>query len=375
MWHFSWKNKLSKHSSHIPSLDLPKHSGLYETRLENGLKLLVLPHHTPNNRFEAHLEIMSGSTSEMENQQGMAHLVEHVAYMGSVHRQLLAGTGSKTNAYTDFHQTVFFASCPNTMPNTNTPMLPMALDALLDVMKTTVGDERLEMERCAVLSELSMINTLDYRIECHVIKSLHTENIMCKRFPIGKEELIRKWSKNDLQLFHNLHYLPDNAVLYIVGDVNINEVEKTVNSKFSKLKPNRKMANSILASSGDFPPVSMKHLNPHFPPVVHNWASSSDAVTSTLALKYPTVIPSMSTEDIHALACSENPYLGNISDSIQGGNYNGVSLNICYNDMLKSMSFHVLTKTPISPLKTVKDVRKDVLFQIVENAVQTRYTL
>lgn len=43
---------------------------------------------------------------------GMAHLLEHVAYMGSPKRQLISGTGSRTNAYTDFHHTVFFAACP-----------------------------------------------------------------------------------------------------------------------------------------------------------------------------------------------------------------------------------------------------------------------
>ena len=45
---------------------------------------------------------MSGSAHELERQQGMAHLLEHVAYMGSPKRQLISGTGSRTNAYTDF---------------------------------------------------------------------------------------------------------------------------------------------------------------------------------------------------------------------------------------------------------------------------------
>lgn len=48
---------------------------------------------------------------------GMAHLLEHVAYMGSPKRQLISGTGSRTNAYTDFHHTVFFAACPTQTPD------------------------------------------------------------------------------------------------------------------------------------------------------------------------------------------------------------------------------------------------------------------
>ena len=59
----------------------------------------------------------------------MAHLLEHVAYMGSPKRQLISGTGSRTNAYTDFHHTVFYAACPTQTPDQfwKKPMLPMAL--------------------------------------------------------------------------------------------------------------------------------------------------------------------------------------------------------------------------------------------------------
>lgn len=52
-------------------------------KLENGFTYLILPNSNPPGRFEAHLEVLSGSANELERQQGMAHLIEHVAYMGS----------------------------------------------------------------------------------------------------------------------------------------------------------------------------------------------------------------------------------------------------------------------------------------------------
>ena len=91
------------------------------------------------------------SADEQEPQQGIAHLTEHVAYMGSRKRERLFGTGSQTNAYTDFHHTVFYAACPLLTPRGNQPMLPMALDALVDVMEARVESQRLEKERAAVL--------------------------------------------------------------------------------------------------------------------------------------------------------------------------------------------------------------------------------
>jgi hypothetical protein len=77
-------------------------------------------------------------------------------------------------------------------------MLPMALDALLDVMTTKVEVGRLEQERAAVLSEASMVNKMEYRVECQVLSALHSENRISSRFPIGKENLIKKWQKEKL---------------------------------------------------------------------------------------------------------------------------------------------------------------------------------
>lgn len=202
---------------------LPQHSQLVQGKLDNGFTYIILPNAVPAGRFEAHLEVLTGSAHELERQQGMAHLLEHIAYMGSPKRQLISGTGSRTNAYTDFHHTVFFAACPVSTPDQfwKKPMLPMAFDALLDVMTTTVDDDRLEKERAAVLSEASMVNKMEYRVECQVLSALHPENRISTRFPIGKENLIKIWKKDDVQLFHSTHYRPDNVILFVVGDVDV----------------------------------------------------------------------------------------------------------------------------------------------------------
>jgi hypothetical protein len=245
---------------------LPQHPDLVQGQLANGFTYYILPNSNPPGRFEAHLEvfflcgfssfffvayplsaafahlfafpsaclsflpilvlishqILSGSIHEMDHQQGMAHLLEHVSYMGSSARQLISGTGSRTNAYTDFHHTVFFSSCPVETPSDKTfygkkPMLPLALDALVDVMRSPLEVDRIEKEKNAVLSEASMVNKMEYRVECQILSTLHEENRLCKRFPIGKEALIRSWKQEDLKEYHSMHYVPDNVILYIVG--------------------------------------------------------------------------------------------------------------------------------------------------------------
>ena len=103
--------------------ELEQHPELEVGHLPNGLRFVVLPNRAPPARFEAHLEIHAGSVDEGEQEQGIAHLVEHVTFLGSKKREGLLGTGARSNAYTDFHHTVFHVHSPERNANTGQPML------------------------------------------------------------------------------------------------------------------------------------------------------------------------------------------------------------------------------------------------------------
>jgi len=236
--------------------------------------------------------VLSYIADELESQQGIAHLTEHVAYMGSRKRERLFGTGSQTNAYTDFHHTVFYAACPTILPgsrstsdggNTN-KMLPLALDALADVMEARVEPSRLEKERAAVLSEMTMVNTIEYRVECQILSALHRENRLSKRFPIGKEILIKNWKPTDVKTWHRTHYRPDNVLLYIVGDIadkdgGVSEVIQTIQQKFGHITADKQAVDilpsvapeaSQIADALNVATVKAKQ-SWHYPPVIHEW--------------------------------------------------------------------------------------------------------
>jgi len=55
-------------------------------------------------------------------------------------------------------------------------------------------------ERAAVLSEMSMVNTIEYRVECAILQALHAENELSVRFPIGLKHLIENWSLSEVRL-------------------------------------------------------------------------------------------------------------------------------------------------------------------------------
>lgn len=144
--------------------------------LANGFKYVILPNKLPPGRFEAHLEVHAGSVDEGLEEQGIAHLVEHVTFLGSKKRENLLGTGARANAYTDFHHTVFHVHAPVSNNSTGAKMLPQVLDALVEIaFKPEFLHTRIEKERKAVLAEAQMMNTIEYRVDCQVSHICHRE--------------------------------------------------------------------------------------------------------------------------------------------------------------------------------------------------------
>ncbi|PON35906.1 Coenzyme PQQ biosynthesis protein [Parasponia andersonii] len=211
----------------LTTSQLPSHTKLYRGQLNNGLRYLILPNKVPPNRFEAHMEVHVGSIDEEDDEQGIAHMIEHVAFLGSKKREKLLGTGARSNAYTDFHHTVFHIHSPTSTKESDGDLLPYVLDALNEIaFHPKFLASRVEKERRAILSELQMMNTIDYRVDCQLLQHLHSENKLSKRFPIGLEEQIKKWDADKIRKFHERWYFPGNATLYIVGD--IDNISKTV---------------------------------------------------------------------------------------------------------------------------------------------------
>ncbi|OIV92613.1 hypothetical protein TanjilG_17964 [Lupinus angustifolius] len=209
------------------SSELPSHSKLHRGQLKNGLCYLILPNKVPSNRFEAHLEVHAGSIDEEDDEQGIAHMIEHVAFLGSKKREKLLVTGARSNAYTCIHHTVFHIHAPTSTKDSDGDLLPFVLDALYEIaFQPKFLASRIEKERHAILSELQMMNTIEYRVGCQLLQNLHSENKLSKRFPIGLEEQIKKWDADKIRKFHERWYFPANATLYIVGD--IDNISKTV---------------------------------------------------------------------------------------------------------------------------------------------------
>eukprot|EP00250_Pteridium_aquilinum_P033557 c583_g1_i1 orf=184-1434(+) len=216
---------------------LPTHPKVRRGRLENGFHYVILPNQVPTNRFEAHMEMHVGSVDEEEHEQGMAHMIEHVAFLGRKKREKLLGTGARSNAYTDFHHTVFHVHSPVRVQGSDEPMLQLVLEALHEIaFRPKFLESRVEKERRAILSELQMMNTIEYRVDCQLLQQLHSENKLGYRFPIGLEEQIKRWDVDTIRAFHERWYFHANATLYIVGDIeSVGECIELIEDVFGKI--------------------------------------------------------------------------------------------------------------------------------------------
>jgi predicted Zn-dependent peptidase len=136
-----------------------------------------------------------GSVDEKPNEQGIAHFVEHVTFLGSHKRETVATLGARSNAFTDFQHTIFHVDCPTVEPASGRSLVGLTIEMLAEV---GFGAEflrtRIEKERKAVLAEAQMMNTIEYRMDCQLLKHLHAENALGHRFPIGMVDQVSAFS-------------------------------------------------------------------------------------------------------------------------------------------------------------------------------------
>ncbi|XP_030532446.1 stromal processing peptidase, chloroplastic [Rhodamnia argentea] len=345
------------------SSKLPPHPKLYRGQLKNGLRYLILPNKVPLNRFEAHMEVHAGSIDEEGDEQGIAHMIEHVAFLGSKKREKLLGTGARSNAYTDFHHTVFHIHSPTSAKDSGEDLLPSVLDALNEIaFHPKFLSSRVEKERRAILSELQMMNTIEYRVDCQLLQHLHSENKLSQRFPIGLEEQIKKWDADKIRKFHERWYFPANATLYIVGDIdNISKTVSQIEAVFGQT-----------ALESETPPAPTP--------------SAFGAMASFLVPKLPVGLSGSSSHDRpstldqakvtkkerHAIRppVEHNWSLpGNLTDM--------KAPQIFQHELLQNFSINMFCKIPVSKVQTYGDLRNVLMKRIFLSAlhfrINTRY--
>jgi len=222
--------------------DLPLDTRVTKGRLPNGLTYYVMPHKKPEKRAQIWLAVNAGSVLEDDDQQGLAHFVEHMGFNGTKRfpKQALVDFveksgvrfGADLNAYTSFDETVYTLQVPTDKPE----LLAKGIDVLRDwAGDVTFDPEEVEKERGVVLEEWRLGRGAGMRIFDKQAPILLNGSKYAQRLPIGKPEIIKGAPRDAVVRFYKDWYRPDLMAVVAVGDFDAKDVEGRIKTEFGSL--------------------------------------------------------------------------------------------------------------------------------------------
>ena len=211
--------------------------------LENGLTYYIRANSEPENRAELRLAINAGSILEDDDQQGLAHMLEHMAFNGTENFpeqdlvQYLESIGMQfgpdVNAYTSFDETVYMLQ----VPTDSMEAFTTGLDVLREwAGSVTIADVEVEKERGVVLEEWRLRQGAQGRIQRQQLPVLLQGSRYAERLPIGKTDVLETAPAQRLRDFYEDWYRPDLTAVVVVGDVDVDAVEEMIRERFADLE-------------------------------------------------------------------------------------------------------------------------------------------
>ena len=210
--------------------------------LPNGLRYYIRANKKPEKRAELRLVVKAGSILEDDDQQGLAHLVEHMAFNGTEHfpkheivsfiESLGMRFGADLNAYTNFDETVYILQVPTDKPET----MDRALQVLEDwAHRVTFDPAEIEKERGVVLEEWRLGRGAGARTREKLFPIMFKESRYANRLPIGQPDIIKNSKPERIKKFYTDWYRPDLMAVVAVGDFDKATIEKLVTSHFASI--------------------------------------------------------------------------------------------------------------------------------------------
>ena len=222
---------------------VPVDTGVRIGKLPNGLTYYIRHNEWPEHVANFYIAQRVGSLQEEEDQRGLAHFLEHMAFNGSEHfkengivefcRSLGVAFGRDLNAYTNFAETVYNV---NNVPTTR----QSALDSCLIIIKDwsnglLLEDKEIDKERGVIHGEWAMRNSASMRLLESNLPRLFPGSKWGVRLPIGLMSVVDNFTYDALRKYYKKWYRPDNQAVIVVGDVDVDHTEKVIKELFSSI--------------------------------------------------------------------------------------------------------------------------------------------
>lgn len=236
-------------------------------KLDNGLTYYIRHNEQPKDRANFYIAQNVGSILEEENQRGLAHFLEHMAFNGTKNfpdhgmddftESIGMRGGENLNAYTSFDETVYMLM---NAPVTSESVVDSCLLILHDWSSfITLADTAIEKERGVIREEWRTRQDAQARLWEQQLPKMYPGSRYGNRIPIGTIDVINNFKPDELRAYYKKWYRPDLQAIIVVGDINVDQTEATIKKMFADIPApvNGAVREEITVIDNDLPLVSI----------------------------------------------------------------------------------------------------------------------
>ncbi len=235
---------------------LPLDKNVHYGKLDNGITYYVRHNSVPKNRAYLQLVVNAGSVLEDQDQRGLAHMCEHMAFNGTKNfpkhklieflESLGMQFGADLNAYTSFDETAYKIEIPLDSAGYLTKGLQVIYDWATNVSYET---SEINSERGVIREEWRLGRGAQDRLTRQTFPAILYNSKYAKRLPIGDTNVFMHCPPNNLRRFYKDWYRPDLEAVIVVGDFNADKVTAEVKKLFSQIPARTKERKRV------YPPI------------------------------------------------------------------------------------------------------------------------
>ena len=285
---------------------MPVGPGVTVGQLENGLQYYIRENSEPANRAEFSLVVKVGSVVEDEDQLGLAHFLEHMAFNGTENfeKQELIDfmesigmrMGADLNAGTSFDETRYMLQIPTDSPEVMANTFQILEDWAHGL---TLDPEEIDKERGVIIEEWRLRRGAAARIQDEQFPVLLRDSRYAERSPIGTVESLETFEHEALRRFYRDWYRPDLMAVIAVGDFDRAEVEALLIEHFEGI------------SAPENPRERIEYSVPDHDETLFTIATDEELTSTSVAV-------------YHMLALDEQETIGGYRQQLVEGLYNGM---------------------------------------------------
>jgi len=218
---------------------IPVDSKIIIGKLDNGLTYYIRKNTKPENRAELRLVVKAGSILENDDQLGLAHFMEHMAFNGTKNfaknelvsylQSIGVKFGADLNAYTSFDETVYILP----VPTDDEKILTQSFQILEDwAHNATLNHEEIDNERGIVIEEWRTGRGASQRMRDKTFPVVLKDSRYAERLPIGTLESLENFTYESLENFYKDWYRPELMAVLAIGDFDVEDIETRIKQHF-----------------------------------------------------------------------------------------------------------------------------------------------